>query len=366
MLLHRLALVNYRNYGSANLEFGPKINVLVGANGSGKTNLLDAIYYLSFTRSARQPVDPLNVREGQDHFSIQGEFLVHSQRSTVSVVLQPGARKVFRENGVDYDRLSDHIGKYPVVLLGPDDVDIIREGSETRRKFFDGLISQVDHGYLENLIRYNNLLKQRNGLLRIFHTGKPDWVALESYDQMMAGPAQFIYEKRKAFMDRFVPVFNRYFQYLVEEREETSVTYLSGLDEMTMADGCARFRERDRVLQRTSFGIHKDDYRFLLGETDLKKFGSQGQQKTMVIAMRLAQWDLIGEEKGFRPVLLLDDIFDKLDDHRIGRLLDLVRDQFGQLFITDARPDRTEGLLRNVSSNVLVFTVDQGKITAGQ
>lgn len=368
MLLHRLQLVNYRNYEAVTLEFAPKINVLVGANGSGKTNLLDAIYYLSFTRSSRQAVDPLNIRHGQDHFLIQGTFLLPdadsrpSAESIVSVALQPGARKVFRENGVDYTRLSDHIGKYPVVFVAPDDVDIVREGSETRRKFFDGLISQVDREYLENLIRYNNLLKQRNGLLRLFQTGKPDWAALESYDHMLATPAQFIFETRKWFMDRFIPVFDRYFQYLVDANESASVAYLSGLDEMTMEEGCARSRERDRALQRTTFGVHRDDYRFMLGAVDLKKFGSQGQQKTMVIAMRLAQWDLIRAHKGFSPVLLLDDIFDKLDDYRIGKLNDLVRDEFGQLFITDARPDRTADLLRNVSSGVSVFTVDHGEI----
>lgn len=366
MLLHRLNLINYRNYEAVNVEFASKINVLVGANGSGKTNLLDAIYYLSFTRSSRQPLDPLNIRHGQDHFSIQGTFVTGGNENTVRVVLQHGARKLILENGSECTRFSDHIGRYPVVLVAPDDVDIVREGSETRRRFFDGLISQIDREYLENLIRYNSLLKQRNGLLRLFHAGKPDWVALESYDHMLAAPAQLIHAKRKRFMDRFTPVFDHYFQYLVEAHEATSVAYLSGLDETTMEEGCARNRERDQALQRTTFGIHKDDYRFMLGATELKKFGSQGQQKTMVIAMRLAQWALIREDKGFSPVLLLDDIFDKLDDHRIDRLLDLVRDEFRQLFITDARPDRTASLLRNVSADVSVFTVDNGKIDLRQ
>ena len=366
MRLHLLNLVNYRNYEVLNAEFASKINVLVGANGSGKTNLLDAIYYLSYTRSSRQPLDLLNIRHGEDYFSIQGTFIRGGRESTVRVAFQQGARKVILENGSECTRFSDHIGRYPVVLVAPDDVDIIREGSETRRRFFDGLISQIDHEYLENLIRYNNFLKQRNGLLRMFQSGNPDWAALESYDHMMAPPAQFIHAKRKRFLDRFMPVFDRYFQYLVEAHEATSVRYLSGLDEMSMEEGCSRNRERDRALQRTTFGIHKDDYQFRLGDADLKKFGSQGQQKTMVVAMRLAQWALIREDKGFSPVLLLDDIFDKLDDHRIGRLLDLVRDEFGQLFITDARPDRTAGLLRNVSDDVSVFTVDHGKIDLRQ
>lgn len=359
MILRRLSLVNYRNYASAEVAFSPRINVLVGANGSGKTNLLDAIYYLSFTRSSRQPVDSLNVRHGEDHFSIRGEFEVGDRRDTVAVVLQPGARKSVRVNGSEYIRLSDHIGKYPVVLIDPDDVDLIREGGEIRRRFFDILISQVDGEYLDNLMRYNSLLKQRNGLLRMAGS-KPDRIALESYDGMMAAPAAYIHGQRKAFLDRFIPVFDRYFRYLVEEQETTSVEYLSGLDEMTLEDGLQRCLERDLVLQRTTFGIHRDDFRFLLGTAEMKKFGSQGQRKTMVIAMRLAQWELIRADKGFRPVLLLDDIFDKLDDHRIGRLLDLMRDAFGQLFVTDARPDRTAGLLRNVNAEVSVYTVDQG------
>jgi DNA replication and repair protein RecF len=367
MQLRRLGLINYRNYESVNLEFTSKINVLVGVNGSGKTNLLDAIYYLSYTKSSLQPVDPLNIRHGQDHFLIQGAFEMAEGAAILTAAFQPGARKSIKENGAEYRKLSDHIGSYPVVLMAPDDVDIIREGSETRRKFFDGLISQIDRDYLENLMGYNQLLKQRNGLLRLFHqTGLRDWVALESYDHMLAVPGQRIYEKRKLFMDRFIPVFNRYFEFLVKGIESASVTYVSGLDETDTIAGCQRFRERDLALQRTGFGIHKDDYRFLLGSEDMKKFASQGQQKTMVIALRLAQWELIREEKGFRPVLLLDDIFDKLDDYRIERLLELVKNEFGQLFVTDARPGRTADLLRKINASVSVFTVDDGKIDLTQ
>ncbi|HEY8513187.1 MAG TPA: DNA replication/repair protein RecF [Cyclobacteriaceae bacterium] len=368
MILRRLSLINYRNYESAEVEFSPRINVLVGANGSGKTNLLDAVYYLSFTRSSRQPLDSLNVRQGQDHFSIRGEFETGHHGDTVSVALQPGSRKSVRVNGSEYTRLSDHIGKYPVVLADPDDVDLIREGGEIRRRFFDIIISQIDAVYLENLMRYNNLLKQRNGLLRMAG-GRADQLALESYDSLMAQPAAYIYQQRKAFLGRFIPVFDGYFRFLVDEHETASVEYVSGLDEMTLEEGMQRNRERDLVLQRTNFGVHRDDFRFLLGTSEMKKFGSQGQRKTMVIAMRLAQWDLIGTDKGFRPILLLDDIFDKLDDHRIAKLLELMRNAFGQLFVTDARPDRTAGLLRNAGGDgvgVSVYTVDQGTITLQQ
>ncbi|MDV3309095.1 MAG: DNA replication and repair protein RecF [Cyclobacteriaceae bacterium] len=248
------------------------------------------------------------------------------------------------------------------MLIDPDDVDLIREGGEIRRRFFDMLISQLDTSYLENLMRYNGLLKQRNGLLRL-SGGKPDRVAMESYDGLMAAPATYIHERRKSFLERFIPVFDRYFRFLVDAHETASVEYLSGLDEMTFEEGMQRSRERDLALQRTSFGIHRDDFRFLLGSSEMKKFGSQGQRKTMVIAMRLAQWEVIHADKGFRPILLLDDIFDKLDDHRIGRLLELMRDAFGQLFVTDARPDRTAGLLRNVNADVSVYTVDRGTVT---
>jgi DNA replication and repair protein RecF len=363
MLLHRLNLTNYRNYEAVNLEFTSKINVLVGINGSGKTNLLDAIYYLSFTRSSLQNADALNIRHGQDYFAIQGTFILGDDSNSIAARFQHGARKSFLENGAEYKKLSDHIGKYPVVLIAPDDVDLIRDGSESRRKFFDSLISQIDRVYLENLIAYNQVLKQRNGLLRMFHqSSKKDSVAIESFDYMLAGPGRTIYEKRKLFMDRFLPVFDRFYQFLVENRETASVTYSSGLEEMTMEEGCLRSRERDLILQRTNFGIHRDDYRFLLGQVDMKRFGSQGQQKSLSIALRLAQWALIRESKGFEPVLLLDDIFDKLDDFRIDRLLELIKSEFGQLFITDARPDRTSGLLKSIDANASIFGVEHGNV----
>src|SRR5690606_35137520 len=250
----------------------------------------------------------------------------------------------------------------------PDDVDLIREGGEIRRRFFDIIISQIDAVYLENLMRYNNLLKQRNGLLRMAG-GRADQLALESYDSLMAQPAAYIYQQRKAFLGRFIPVFDGYFRFLVDEHETASVEYVSGLDEMTLEEGMQRNRERDLELQRTNFVVHRDSFRCWLGTCEMKKFGCQGQRKSMVVAMRLGQWDLIGTDKGFRPILLLDDIFDKLDDHRIAKLLELMRNAFGQLFVTDARPDRTAGLLRNAGGDgvgVSVYTVDQGTITLQQ
>lgn len=363
MLLQRLNLTNYRNYEEANLKFNPKINVLVGVNGSGKSNLLDAIYYLSFTRSFLQTTDSLNIRHGQAFFVIQGIFSLVEGEFTIAAGLERGARKSFRENGVEYAKLSEHIGKYPVVMVSPDDVDLIRDGSEARRRFFDTLISQIDKDYLENLITYNHALKQRNGLLKMFHqSGQRDWTALESFDHMLTLPGQVIFEKRKHFMDRFIPVYNRFYKFLVADREVAVVRYASGLEEMSMEEGCGRFRERDLILQRTGFGIHRDEYRFFLGDVEMKRFGSQGQQKSMVIALRLAQWALLTDAKAFRPVLLLDDIFDKLDDFRIDRLLELIKKEFGQLFITDARPDRTAGLLGNIGVEASVYKVDSGKI----
>lgn len=364
MRLQKLRLANFKNYEEINLQFPSKINVLTGINGSGKTNLLDAVYYLSFTKSAFQHVDPQNIRHGQDYFFIKGDFSLETATHEVSCGFQVKNKKSFREDGVEYQKLSEHIGKYPVVLIAPDDTDLVKEGSETRRRFFDSIISQIDRPYLENLIRYNQALKQRNGLLKMFQdTGRTDWTALEAYDHVLITTGVPVYQRRKAFIDEFIRIFARFFNFLVSEKEVTSLHYNSGLAKASFAEGLQQNRSKDMALQRTSFGIHRDEYDFFLGDTEMKRFGSQGQQKSFVIAMKLAQWQLIREIKGFKPVLLLDDIFDKLDDFRIARLLELIKEEFGQLFITDARPDRTQALLDNIQVSATVFHVNQGSIT---
>jgi DNA replication and repair protein RecF len=259
--------------------------------------------------------------------------------------------------------LSDHIGKYPMVLFAPDDVDLVKEGSEARRKFFDGMISQLDKVYLENLIQYNQALKQRNGLLKIFNeSGKVDWLAIEAYDRIIIAAGDYIYNKRRQFVEEFLPVFNQFYNFLVNREEAANLNYQSALAEISFAEGLLKSRQKDLILQRTGFGIHRDDFEFTLENGDLKRLGSQGQQKSFVIALKLAQADILKKHKGFSPILLLDDIFDKLDDHRIGELLELIKNGDAQLFVTDARPDRTRGLMQQIKVEASVFDVKNGGI----
>lgn len=363
MRIEKLRLINFKNYEEVDLGLSSKINVLVGRNGSGKTNLLDAIYYLSFTKSAFNASDHQNIRHGYDHFHINAQFVIDSKSHTVSCGVQVGLKKNFREENYEYQKLSEHIGKYPVVFLAPDDVDLVKEGSESRRKFFDSIISQIDKSYLENLIQYAHGLKQRNSLLKMFQeSGNPDWAALESYDHILEPLGHSIYNRRKTFVQEFLPIFQRFFNFLVEEREVTNLHYRSGLESIGFKEGLLKNRSKDLALQRTSFGVHRDEYEFTLGEGDLKRLGSQGQQKSFVVALKLAQAEVLRSHKGFNPILLLDDIFDKLDDHRISKLLELIKDDLGQLFITDARPDRTQGLLRQINVSASFFSVEDGKI----
>lgn len=367
MHLEKLQLLNYKSHAEVNLEFPGRINVIVGRNGSGKTNLLDSIYYLAFTKSAFSSSDLHIIRHNESYFMAKGYFR-HNERVhelVSSVQATPSGRgagkKMFRENQQEYTKLSEHIGKYPVVLIAPDDVDLVKESSEARRKFFDGIISQLDKSYLDSLLRYNHTLKQRNSLLRMFQeSGNPDWLALEIYDHELTRSGDLIFRRRLDFVEEFLPVFRHYYNFIVEERETTDLTYLSGLRETPYEEGLRKSRQKDLALQRTSFGIHRDDFHFTLGTGDLKRLGSQGQQKSFVIALKLAQAQILERAKGFKPILLLDDIFDKLDDHRISKLLEVIKEGSpGQIFITDARPDRTTVLLQNTGLTASLFKVTE-------
>jgi DNA replication and repair protein RecF len=364
MHIQKLQLLNFKNYAETNLDFVTQVNVLVGRNGSGKTNLLDAIYYLSFTKSAFSSSENHCIRKGESFFMVKGFFEKGVSRSEISSSVQTGQKKIFRDGLNEYQKLSEHIGKYPVILIAPDDVDIIKEGSEARRRFFDTAISQLDKQYLENLIRYNHTLKQRNSLLKMFfESGAVDWVAIETYDDSLVRIGKEIYSRRRVFIEEYLPVFRKYFNYIVSEGEFADLKYSTELDECDFRSGLFKNRQKDLALQRTSFGVHRDDYNFTLGEGDLKRLGSQGQQKSFVIALKLAQFDVLENHNGFKPILLLDDIFDKLDDERIAKLLELIKNDFGQLFITDARPDRTRDLLNSVGVAAAIFKVESGSIS---
>ena len=279
---------------------------------------------------------------------------------------QSGQKKIIREDGQDCTKFSEHVGRYPVVLIAPQDIELIWDGSEMRRKFFDTLISQLDKNYLENLIVYTSHLKQRNSLLRTFsESGKIDHDLLASYDQKIVPAGNYIFSKRKQFAVDFLPFFKRHYQFLVSEsKEEVHIQYRSDLEKSDFADLLSKNLQRDILLQRTSSGIHRDDFEFLINTNELKKFGSQGQQKSFLIALKLAEFQCIAEAKQFKPILLLDDIFDKLDDQRIHQLMLLIsQGTFGQLFITDARQGRSQEILKEANVIAQVFTVENGTFT---
>ena len=360
MQLETLQLINFKNYAEARVNFSSKINVLVGKNGSGKTNFLDAIYYLALTKSAVSPADTYCIRHGEQHFFLRGIFRQGNNRHEISSAYQSG-KKIFKEGINEYQKLSDHIGKYPVVLIAPDDTDLVKEGSDLRRKFFDSIIAQLDHVYLEALIQYNQALRQRNSLLKMFAEGNRfDAVALDAYDDVLIREGTTVFEKRMLFISDYAPLFRRYYNFIVDD-EQAEIMYNTELNTTSYEEGMRQSRSKDLLLQRTTFGVHRDDYQFRLGEGDLKRLGSQGQQKSFIIALKLAQFEIIKKEKGFKPLLLLDDIFDKLDDFRIRKLLALIKnDELGQLFITDARPDRTAALLKDINVVSSVFIAGGG------
>lgn len=365
MTIDNLHLLNFKNYAEASVSFSPKLNVLVGKNGSGKTNLVDAIHFLSFTKGAISTSDQHYIKEGQLQCVVRGNFSIQQKQHDLSSALQAGQKKIFREDGLDYTKLSDHIGKYPVVLVVPDDVDLVKEGSESRRRFFDSLISQLDKVYLENLIRYNHCLKQRNSLLKMFaDSGKQDWAMIESYDAVLINVGNEIFTRREDFLKEFLVEFQRYYQLLVTT-ETVALAYSSGLKTQSFKTGLIETRGKDMALQRTSFGIHRDDFVFSLGSGDLKRLGSQGQQKSFVLAMKLAQLEVVKNHKSFYPILLLDDVFDKLDSERIQRLLQLFP-TFGQIFLTDARPDRTLHLVESACLSKKIFRIEKGEITVDE
>ena len=365
MFLQKLHLINFKNYADAALQFDAGVNCFVGDNGSGKTNLLDAIHYLSLCKSAFNPIDSQNVRHDQDIFVLQGHFSQDAQVDTVYCGFKRSEKKQFKLNQKEYPRLADHIGRFPVVLISPEDAVIILGGSEERRKLFDSIIAQFDSAYLDNLINYNKVLLQRNTLLKQFASGlRYDKQTLAVWDEQLVLLGKLIFERREAFVEGFVPIFQKYFEYLSDGREEAGIDYQSTLHDNDFTILLEQALEKDRVLQYSSVGIHKDDLIFKLAGYPVKKFGSQGQQKSFLTALKLAQFEYIKTIKKIKPLLLLDDVFDKLDDQRLSRLMEMVSsDAFGQIFLTDSHPDRAVAIFRKIKVKPKVFHVHRGEVT---
>ena len=349
MLLKNLSLINYKNFESQDFEFDSKINCFVGANGIGKTNVLDAIYHLALGKSYFNPVATQNIRHEHDFFVIDGTFEKDERDEKIVCSFKKGAKKVIKKNGKAYDRLSDHIGLLPLVIISPADRDLIIEGSETRRKFMDGVISQSDKKYLQDLIKYNKVLSQRNSLLKYFAANQTfDATTLSVYNEQLAELGTPIFEKRAKFMKAFIPIFKSQYATISGDNEEVALTYESKLFDSGLLELLEKSLDRDRALQYSSTGIHKDDLSFTISGHPIKKFGSQGQQKSFLIALKLAIYQLIRQHKNILPILLLDDIFDKLDEMRTTQLIETVMgEHFGQIFISDTQLDRMRQIFDN-------------------
>jgi len=357
MILQHISLLNYKNFESISFDFNDKINCFVGNNGVGKTNVLDAIYHLSYGKSYFNPIASQNINHNADFFVVDGAYLKAERNEKIIISLKKNQKKVIKKNGKAYDRFSDHVGFLPLVIISPADNDLISEGSETRRKFLDSIISQSDKNYLTTLIKYNKTLQQRNSLLKYFafnNTFNADTLAV--YNDQLSEFGKVIFDTRTAFIATFTSIFIDKYKELSNNKEEVTLSYKSQLNEKKLPELLAENLQKDKILQYTSVGIHKDDLVFGISEYPIKKFGSQGQQKSYLIALKLAQFDFLKQQSGIKPILLLDDIFDKLDEDRVSQLVALVnKDEFGQIFISDTHAERTENIIKKTNKSYQLF-----------
>jgi len=362
MHLKSLSILNYKNIREADLVFSPKINCFIGNNGMGKTNLLDAIYFLSFCKSHSNSIDSQNMLHDAEFFLIQGQYQLRDATEDIYCGMKRRQKKQFKRNKKEYERLSDHIGLLPLVLVSPDDSVLISEGSDERRKFVDGVISQYNKTYLNQLLQYNNALKQRNALLKAEMV--IDYALLDIWEDQMAMYGSYIYEQRKLFIDEFIPVFQEFYSYISGGHEQISLTYHSQHEEHNIKDRMIATRDRDRLLGYSTQGIHKDELEMLLDGYPIKRVGSQGQNKTYLISLKLAQFDFLKRTHKLSPLLLLDDIFDKLDSIRVKKIVELVSGEtFGQIFITDTNREHLDLILQQLGQEATIFRVENGEIS---
>ena len=357
MFLKKLSLINYKNFESGEFDFDVKINCFVGDNGVGKTNVLDAIYHLAFGKSYFNPQSSQNIKHEEDFFVIEGHFEKKERTEKIVCALKRGMKKTIKRNGKLYDKLSEHIGLLPLVIISPSDRDLIIEGSDTRRRFMDGVISQANPEYLQSLIKYNKVLSQRNALLKYFaanHTYNETTISV--YNEQLVAYGEYIHEKRTEFINLFIPLFKEQYISITGGQEKVNLEYQSHLLKGDFLRLLSNTVEKDKALQYTSTGIHKDDIIFEIEGHPIKKFGSQGQQKSFLIALKFAQFYLIRQQAKTTPILLLDDIFDKLDENRVSHIIKLVDDEnFGQIFISDTHGERTENVVKSIHQSYKIF-----------
>ncbi|WP_136668293.1 DNA replication/repair protein RecF [Flavobacterium sp. H122] len=357
MHLKKISLFNFKNFEEANFEFEHKINCFVGKNGIGKTNALDAIYHLAFGKSYFNSLSVQNIKHGTDFFVIDGEFVKQDRLENIVCSLKKGQKKILKRNGKLYEKFSDHLGLIPLVIISPTDADLIREGSETRRKFIDSVISQLDNNYLHQLIQYQKVVTQRNALLKYFALNRVfEADTLDIYNEQLSDLGTEIFKKRQQFLADFIPIFDHYYKLISNSAENVNLEYESQLKDSSLAQLLQENINKDRALQYTSVGIHKDDLAFLIEGHPIKKFGSQGQQKSFLIALKLAQFEFVKKQSGEKPILLFDDIFDKLDETRVSQIVSMVNnDEFGQLFISDTHAERTENIVKQTHQSYKIF-----------
>lgn len=363
MILNRISILNYKNLEQVELLFSPKLNCFFGQNGMGKTNLLDAVYYLSFCKSAGNPADSQNIMHGVDFFMIQG-YYEDSDGTPEEIYcgMKRRQKKQFKRNKKEYTRLSDHIGFIPLVMVSPADSELIAGGSDGRRRFMDVVISQYDKEYLNALIRYNKALNQRNVLLKSEHPVEEELFLV--WEEMMAQSGEVVYRKREAFIREFIPIFQSFYSYISQDRERVGLSYESHAARGPLLETLRESRERDRIMGYSLRGIHKDELEMMLGDYPIKKEGSQGQNKTYLVALKLAQFDFLKRTAGTVPLLLLDDLFDKLDASRVEQIVKLVAGEgFGQIFITDTNRSHLDRILQKVGSDYRIFRVESGRVT---
>ncbi len=368
MILRKLSILNYKNIAEATLELSPKMNCFIGRNGMGKTNVLDAIYYLSFCRSAGNPIDSQVIRHEEPFFMLEGEYadsLAYSDErlEMISVAMKRGTKKHFKRNKKEYKRLSEHIGLIPLVVVAPSDTLLIEGTSEERRRLMDMVISQYDRSYIDALSRYSNAHQQRNTLLKM-EDEEPDPLLMQLWEEQMAESGEVLYQKRKAFVDELIPVFQDYYQRISGGQERVGLSYVSHCQRGPLLEVIQRDRMKDRAVGYSLHGVHRDDLEFTLDGHPMRREGSQGQNKTYVIALKLAQFDFLKRTASqTTPLLLLDDIFDKLDAERVEQIVRLVSsDSFGQIFITDTNRDHLDQILRNSALDYRIFHVENGEI----
>ncbi|MBR4923077.1 MAG: DNA replication and repair protein RecF [Bacteroidaceae bacterium] len=364
MILKRISILNYKNLEQVELDFSPKMNCIIGQNGMGKTNLLDAVYYLSFCKSATNAIDSQNVKHNQEFFVIQGSYMTDAgDVEEVYCGLKRKQKKQFKRNKKEYSRLSDHIGFIPLVMVSPADSELISGGSEERRRFMDVVISQYDKEYLEALIRYNKALMQRNTLLKAEY--EPDEELMNVWEEMMAATGEVVFRKRMEFINEFVPTFQSFYSHISQDKEQVNLSYESHAMRGDLLQLIRESRQRDRIMGYSLRGVHKDDLTMQLGEYPIKREGSQGQNKTYLIALKLAQFDFLRRTgSNTTPLLLLDDIFDKLDASRVEQIVKLVAgDRFGQIFITDTNREHLDKILQKVDGDYKLFGVENGSIS---